>query len=108
MNDIDVNRVLSQIRALSAQAANAPSSPASAKAADPTGFSQLVGGAIGKVNDTQNDAARMQKAFELGDPSADLASVMLAQAKAQVSFRAMTEVRNRLVSAYQDIMNMPI
>jgi flagellar hook-basal body complex protein FliE len=33
---------------------------------------------------------------------------MLASAKSQVNFRAMTEVRNRLVAAYQDIMNMPV
>lgn len=109
MNEIDVNRVLSQIRALSAQAANKPAAPsAGSGAVSGAGFDQLIGDAIGKVNETQSDATRMQKAFELGDPSADLASVMLAQAKAQVSFRAMTEVRNRLVSAYQDIMNMPV
>lgn len=107
MNDIDVNRVLSQIRTLAAQAANKPAAPeAAAPAAG--GFSQLVGGAIDKVNQTQADASKLQNAFELGDPSADLASVMLAQAKAQVSFKAMSEVRNRLVSAYQDIMNMPV
>lgn len=105
MNDIDVSRVLSQIRVLSAQAANKPVAPAAAESA---GFDKLIGGAIGKVNDAQADATRLQKAFELGDPSADLASVMLAQAKAQVSFKAMSEVRNRLVSAYQDIMNMPV
>lgn len=106
MNEIDVNGVLAQIRALSAQAAQKPSAQQAPAAA--AGFDKLVSGAIGKVNDTQNEATRMQKAFELGDPSADLASVMLAQAKAQVSFKAMTEVRNRLVSAYQEIMNMPI
>jgi flagellar hook-basal body complex protein FliE len=107
MNDIDVNRVLAQIRTLSAQAAGKPAAQA-VPAATAAGFDKLIGGAINKVNDAQHASMQMQKAFELGDPSADLASVMIAQAKAQVSFKAMSEVRNRLVSAYQDIMNMPI
>ena len=108
MNEIDVNRVLAQIRTLSAQASNKPAAAAQTGAATGPGFDKIVSNAIGKVNETQNDATRMQQAFETGDPSADLASVMLAQAKAQVSFKAMSEVRNRLVSAYQDIMNMPV
>ena len=53
-------------------------------------------------------AAQKQRAFELGDSNTDLSSVMLATTKAQVSFRAMVEVRNRVISAYQDIMNMPL
>ena len=44
----------------------------------------------------------------MGDPQTDLAQVMLASGRAQVSFTALNEVRNRLVSAYQDVMNMPI
>ena len=46
--------------------------------------------------------------FELGDPRADLARVMVAMQQSQVAFRATVEVRNRLVQAYQDVMNMPI
>lgn len=107
MNDIDVNRVLSQIRSLSEQAANRPA-PAAVKSSTESGFGQMVGNAVSKVNETQNNATQLQTAFEMGDPSADLARVMIAQASAQVSFKAMAEVRNRLVSAYQEIMNMPI
>jgi len=107
MNDIDVNHVLSQIRSLSEQAANRPAASAVKTTAD-NSFSQLVGNAVSKVNESQQTAANLQQSFEMGDPSADLARVMIAQASAQVSFKAMAEVRNRLVSAYQDIMNMPI
>lgn len=106
MNNIDVNQVLTQIRALSAQASGRMAPVETPKVEG--GFDTLVSGAIGKVDANQKTATQLQQSFELGDPSADLASVMIAQAKAQVSFRAMTEVRNRLVSAYQDIMNMPI
>ena len=107
MNDIDVNRVLSQIRSLSEQAANRPAA-AAVKAPAESGFGQLVSNAVSQVNQTQQSATQLQQAFEMGDPSADLAKVMIAQAGAQVSFKAMAEVRNRLVSAYQEIMNMPI
>lgn len=107
MNDIDVNRVLSQIRSLSEQAANRPAQ-AAVKTPTENVFGQLVGNAVSKVNETQKAASQLQTAFEMGDPSADLARVMIAQASAQVSFKAMAEVRNRLVSAYQEIMNMPI
>jgi flagellar hook-basal body complex protein FliE len=47
-------------------------------------------------------------AFEKGVPGIELSTVMIESQKATVAFRAATEVRNRLVSAYQDIMNMPI
>ena len=107
MNEIDVNSVLAQIRALSAQASSRPQAGAQA-AAPAGGFSSLMKNAIDNVNDAQTTAASRQKAFESGDPNTDLSSVMLATSKAQVSFRAMVEVRNRMVSAYQDIMNMPL
>ena len=50
----------------------------------------------------------MTDAFQRGDPGVELPQVMLEMQKASVSFRALTEVRNRLVSAYQEIMNMQI
>lgn len=71
-------------------------------------FSELLAQAIEKVSDAQTSAAGMAQAFELGETDATLAEVMIALQKASLSFQAMTEVRNRLVSAYQEIMNMPI
>ena len=110
MNEINnVNSVLAQIRALSAQASAQPASakPAATTAAGDS-FGSLLKNSIDSVNSTQSEAARQQRAFETGDPNTDLSSVMLATSKAQVSFRGMVEVRNRMVSAYQDIMNMQI
>lgn len=111
MNDIDVNRVLTQIRALSQQAAQRPAANAIQPAASQSqagGFADAVKGALTKASVAEDKAAQVARAFELGDPSADLAKVMIAQAQAQVSFRSVSEVRNRLVSAYQEIMNMPL
>lgn len=72
------------------------------------GFSQTLSNAIDNVSRTQQSANELQQAFELGDPKADLARVMVAMQQSQVAFRATVEVRNRLVKAYQDVMNMPI
>lgn len=116
MNAIDVQQVLSQIRTLQAQASNRPAPAADAAAGTAAsaasgaagGFGALLKTSLDKVNISQGAADKLQNAFERGDPSADLASVMLATSKAQVSFKAVVEVRNRLVSAYQDIMNMPL
>ena len=73
-----------------------------------TGFGDLLKQAVDAVNETQMKSAELQKAYELGDESVDLTEVMIQMQKATVSFEAMTQVRNRLISAYQDIMNMPI
>jgi flagellar hook-basal body complex protein FliE len=109
MNEIDVSRVLAQIRSLQSQVAT-PARVQAGDAAQPAqgGFASVLKSAIGEVNAAQATAAQMQTSFAMGDPNTELSSVMLASAKAQVQFKAMTEVRNRLVAAYQDIMNMPL
>ena len=71
-------------------------------------FGETLQNAIQGVNTTQKEAGALAQAFELGDPRADLARVMVAAQQSQVAFRATVEVRNRLVQAYQDVMNMPI
>ena len=73
-----------------------------------TDFSALLKGAIDHVNEIQNKADKLENAFETGDPNVNLIEVMVALQKANVSFQAMTEVRNKLVSAYQDIMSMQV
>ncbi|HEY0333227.1 MAG TPA: flagellar hook-basal body complex protein FliE [Stenotrophomonas sp.] len=71
-------------------------------------FSETLRGALAGVNETQQKSGALAKAFEMGDPSADLAKVMVASQQSQIAFRATVEVRNRLVQAYQDVMNMPL
>ncbi len=63
---------------------------------------------VDQVNQTQQRAGRLADAFERGTPGVELPQVMLELQKASVSFHALTEVRNRLISAYQDIMNMQL
>ncbi|HEU4775094.1 MAG TPA: flagellar hook-basal body complex protein FliE [Lysobacter sp.] len=73
-----------------------------------SGFSETLNNALDNVSRAQNHTGRMQQAFEMGDPRADLARVMVAMQQSSVAFKATAEVRNRLVQAYQDVMNMPI
>ncbi|MGO4551403.1 flagellar hook-basal body complex protein FliE [Lysobacter sp. 2RAF19] len=107
-----INSILSQIRAHEMRTRGLGDAPASnAVAATPpaaSGFQQSLTNALDQVNQTQANASQLQTAFELGDPRADLARVMVAMQQSQVAFRATVEVRNRLVQAYQDVMNMPI
>jgi flagellar hook-basal body complex protein FliE len=63
---------------------------------------------LDQVNQTQQRASDLATQFERGVPGVELPQVMLEMQKASVSFRAITEVRNKFVDAYQTIMNMPI
>ena len=107
MSDIDISRVLADMRALAAQARQSTAADAAAEAGKPD-FGDLLRQSIDKVNATQGEARVLTEKFESGDPDVDLTEVMLALQKASLSFKAMTEVRNKLVDAYRDIMNMPI
>ena len=117
MSQMDINNVLAQIRSISAQAkigagpaaaANAIGGPAAAGKSGATEFANLLRQGIDQVNQTQKGADALATAFQKGTPGVELPQVMLEMQKASVSFRAVTEVRNRLVNAYQEIMNMPI
>ncbi len=71
-------------------------------------FSAMLKQTLGAVNETQQTAGNMTKAFETGDARISLAEVMVATQKASVSFQGMLQVRNKLVEAYKDVMNMPV
>lgn len=110
MSSIEINQVLAQMRALAAQAQSRVETPA-AGATGPTeqaDFSAMLKQSVDHVNALQSQASELSQAFELGDPKVDLTQVMVAMQKASVSFQAVTQVRNKLVTAYNEIMNMPI
>ncbi len=103
-----MEEVLGQIRAASALAAGKPFRAAPKDAAGAVDFSAALKGALDQVNGAQQQARQLAQDFELGKPGANLQDVMLSMQKATISFQAMVQVRNKLVSAYQDIMNMPV
>ena len=118
-NRTDINQLLMQMRDIREQLQTPAPQPGelqkpvvdavdSASKTETGGFADMLKQAVNTVNDTQQQSAELQQAFETGDPEVDITQVMIQMQKASVSFEAMTQVRNRLVSAYQDIMNMPI
>lgn len=106
MSQMDINAVLAQMRAMAAQAQSLEA--ASPQASSGGDFAALMAKALDQVNETQHASKELATAFERGDKGVDLAEVMIAAQKADVSFQAINQVRSKLVSAYQDIMNMPI
>lgn len=102
----NMESVIAQMRALAAQARGIEQ-PQQASAPG-TGFSAALGDALNAVNNTQQQAGHLAAQFERGAQGVELSDVMVAIQKANISFQAATQVRNRLVSAYQDIMNMPL
>jgi flagellar hook-basal body complex protein FliE len=110
VSQMEINNVLAQIRSLSAQAkiGGGPAAAAAAGKSGATEFATLLRQGVDQVNQAQQSATALATAFEKGTPGVELPQVMLEMQKASVSFRALTEVRNRLVNAYQEIMNMPI
>ena len=104
MNEINPQQILSQIRALNNEMNSAPAAPQQTSAE----FGNMLQSALTSVNEAQQHATALSTSFVSGTQEANLAEVMIAAQKANLSFRAMTEVRNKLVNAYQEIMNMPV
>ncbi|WP_416885073.1 flagellar hook-basal body complex protein FliE [Marinospirillum sp.] len=75
---------------------------------DVPSFATLLRQAIDNVNGHQQTASDLRTRYELGDPDVDIVNVMVAAQKSSVAFDAMSQVRNRLVNAYQEIMRMPV
>ncbi|MBX3621903.1 MAG: flagellar hook-basal body complex protein FliE [Rhizobacter sp.] len=72
------------------------------------GFQQELTQALRAVSDSQNQATEMQRQVQLGNPTVSLEETMVAMQKAQIGFQATLQVRNKLVQAYSDIMNMQV
>jgi len=119
-----IEQVLAQIRSLSSEAGSGLTAgsaagsiargtpslgvPGTSTATSPAPFADLLKQGIDAVNSSQQSSDALANAWERGVPGVDLARVMVETQKASVSFQALAQVRNRLISAYQDIMNMQI
>ena len=105
---VEFNRLMLDMRAMQAEAMSAPKAVQSPAELGQSSFADMLGQAINKVNDTQQASTQLANAFEIGQSGVDLTDVMIASQKASVSFQALTQVRNKLVQSYQDIMQMPV
>ncbi|MCL4761969.1 MAG: flagellar hook-basal body complex protein FliE [Burkholderiales bacterium] len=77
-------------------------------AAAPADFAAALKASIAGGAAAQKASAAATLRLQLGDPKVSLEETMVAMAKANISFQQMVQVRNKVVAAYQDIMNMPI
>ncbi|HXD03526.1 MAG TPA: flagellar hook-basal body complex protein FliE [Novosphingobium sp.] len=101
---IDRSNLLQQVRGASPATEAAPNGSVGAPA---EGFSGALKQALAGVSASQQKAEDMSSAYEKGEVT-DIAKVMLARQEAGVAFEATLQVRNRLLSAYQDIMRMGV
>lgn len=105
MSDVQIQQVLDAMRALSTRAA---AGTQGAEAAQPGGFSMLLENSLKEVASAQQTATDLAQRFEQGAPDVSLAEVMVSMQKASLQFEAVTQVRNRVIAAYQEIMNMQV
>lgn len=114
MSDMNINQVLGQMRAMAAAAASNTAGVdgiAQSGGVAETGkldFGTMIRDTMNEVSETQMQAKELATAFESGDRSVELPEVMVALQKANISFQAVTEVRNKLLNAYQEVMNMQV
>jgi flagellar hook-basal body complex protein FliE len=109
-----IERILEQLRAAQARMQGgvpgnaAPKPVAQAPAAAPSDFASALKTSLDQVNSLQVKATEATRLFELDPKNTNLHEVMITTQKAQISFQATLQFRNKVVQAYQDIMNMQI
>ena len=108
MDTQGIEQMLSVLRSTAAQAAGGSAQSASGAQSAGAEFSQILKSTIDKVDATKKKADKMAEDFVAGESKENLHEVMVALQTASVSFQEMVQVRNRLVTAYQDIMNMQV
>ena len=106
MNTSAVDSLLAQMRV--AAAAAGLREPSQAAQAGKMDFADVLKSSLDGVARVQAQSEAMQKAFVLGDNSVSLSDTMIAMQKASINFQATVQVRNKVVQAYNDIMNMQV
>lgn len=104
MSISSIESVLQQMRVLAQASGN---TPIAASEMAEGGFAGELQKSLARISDTQQAAYRQAEAFELGQPGVALNDVMVDLQKASISFQMGLQVRNKVVAAYQEIMNMP-
>jgi flagellar hook-basal body complex protein FliE len=109
ISSANVQSMLEVLRSYQSQAAGGAGSttePAATKVGQPT-FFDSVKNALDKVNDTDNKAGALSEAYDRGE-EVPLTEVVLSMQKASLAFEATLQVRNKVMKAYEEIMNMPV
>ncbi len=106
MSTQGIEQMLSLLRSTAAQATSKPAEATSV--AGTPDFAEVLKGSIDKVNQTQQQAGQIADKLIAGDSTQNLHEVMIALQTASISFQEMVQVRNKIVTAYQDVMNMQV
>ncbi len=107
MDNTGIDNILQQLQAASALASGAKKQSNLDEVAS-VNFSEKLKAAVDQVNNSQLNAGKMSEQFVSDQSNVDLHEVMISLQKANVSFQSMVQVRNKLVTAYQEIMNMQV
>lgn len=107
MNTIDQNSLLGAMRQMAETAGGKAVEP-SMPGKDGQDFQALMKDMIDSVNQAQQDSSKLKKSYELGEDGVNLTQVMIASQKSEISFQALLQVRNKLLSAYQEVMRLQI
>lgn len=94
------------VRGRSALAGVSGNSPT--ESAEPSDFRSEMAQALKSVSRSQSESSRLQREVQLENPTVSLEETMVAMQKAQLGFQAVVQVRNRLVQAYSEVMNMQV
>lgn len=109
MDTQGIDQLLAQMQTAAAMASGEkPASSSAAANSTAPDFAAILKGSLDQVNAQQQQADAMAKQYELGNAEVPLHEVMMSLQKANLSFQTMVQVRNRLVTAYQEVMNMPV
>lgn len=103
----NLDQMLTELRSVSSVASGKPAGQAAA-ATGGADFAAALKNAIDEVNQAQQSAQQMTQDFAAGNSNVNLQDVMVNLQKANLSFQQMVQVRNKLVTAYQDMMNTPV
>ena len=120
LGGIDSNRIEAMLAQLKAAAAQSTQPSAGVNGIAPSSildktqstqridFSDALKASLDQVNNAQMQADKLGQNFAMGDDKVSLSDVMISMQKANISFQTTIQVRNKLVSAYHDIMNMQV
>jgi flagellar hook-basal body complex protein FliE len=109
MNVSKVDGLLAEMRASMVEAqGGSPGKVGDAAGAGGVDFASVLKSSLDGVSQAQTQAATLQNAFVMGDDKVSLSDTMIAMSKANISLQATVQVRNKVVAAYNDIMNMQV
>lgn len=103
-----IRSVVDQSKPSNLAAPSAPLSPSSSVNSTQSGFAEALKAQLGEVNRLEQSSTELGKKFVLGDSNVNLSDVMVSGQKANIALQTTVQVRNKVVNAYQTIMNMQI